>query len=209
MKRKVSFLPDLIYLFHSWNSLVRRRFNMKRSNVIGLFVAIISTFGLLTSGVAQKRDLSLPYRFLIPEGYVGWVRVDFDVATAPPLPIEEGYRIFKFTESGRLQTSSSDTVDSRRNQFFYYSERGTHLLEVGGPLNRRLVQEEFSGPGPGHLAPVPNRYRYIFIGPRGAFEKHRALNPQLRPKEEDGYPRVGAQTWLTEEELDKLLSKQP
>lgn len=182
---------------------------MKRSNVIGLFVVIISTFGLLTSGVAQNRDSSLPYRFLIPEGYVGWVRVDFDVASAPPLPIEEGYRIFKFTESGRLQTSSSDIVESRRNQFFYYSGRGTHLLKVGGPLNRRLVQEEFSGPGPGHLSPVPNRYRYIFIGPRDAFEKHRAQNPELRPKEEDGYPRVGAQTWLTEEELDKLLSKQP
>lgn len=182
---------------------------MRRSNVIGLFVIIIAIFGVLTAGFAQNRDLTLPYRFLIPEGYVGWVRVDFDVATAPPLPIEEGYYIFKFPESGRLQTSSSDIVESRRNQFFYYSDRGTHLLKAGGPLNRRLVQEEFSGPGPGHFSPVPNRYRYIFIGPRAAFEKHRALDAQLRSKEEDGYPRVGAQRWLTQEELEKLLSRQP
>src|SRR6266550_392674 len=98
MKRKVSFLLYPTYLFHSWNTLVRRRFNMRRSNVIRLFVVIIATFGVLTTGVAQNRDLSLPYRFLIPEGYVGWVRVDFDVATAPPLPLEEGYRILKFTE---------------------------------------------------------------------------------------------------------------
>jgi hypothetical protein len=153
----------------------------------------------------QNRDGTLPYRFLIPEGYVGWVRVDFDVASSPELPIEEGYYVFKFPKSGRLQTSSSDIVESRRNQFFYYSDKGKYLLKAGGPLDTRLVQEEFSGPGPGHLPPVPNRYRYIFIGPRTAFEKHRSLDTKLRPKEADGYPRVGAQTWLTQEDLEKML----
>jgi hypothetical protein len=152
---------------------------------------------------------STPYRFLIPEGYVGWVRVDFDVPTAPPLTIEKGYYIFKFPKSGRLQTSSSDSVESRRNQFFYYSETDKYLIKAGGPLNTRLVQEEFSGPGPGHPTPVPNRYRYIFIGPREVFEKHRALDTRLRPKETDGYPKVGAHTWLSQDELDKVVPKQP
>jgi hypothetical protein len=157
----------------------------------------------------QDRNRTLAYRFLIPEGYVGWIRVDFDVAGAPELPIEEDYYIFKFPTSGRLQTSSSDIVESRRNQFLYYSDKGKYLLKAGGPLNTRFVQEEFSGPGPGHLPPLPNRYRYIFIGPRAAFEKHRALNTQLRPKESDGYPKVGAHTWLSQEDLAKLIPRQP
>jgi hypothetical protein len=159
--------------------------------------------------VGQNRNGTLPYRFLIPEGYVGWVRVDFDVASAPALPIEDGYYVFKFPTSGRLQTSSSDIVDSRRNQFLYYSEKGNYLLRTGGPLSTRMVQEEFSGPGPGHLPPVPNRYRYIFIGPKEVFETNRALDTQRRPKESDGYPKVGAQTWLTQEDLEKIIPRQP
>jgi hypothetical protein len=157
----------------------------------------------------QKPDGTQPYRFLIPEGYVGWVRVDFDVVGASELPIEDGYYVFKFPKSGRLQTSSSDLIESRRNQFFYYSDKGRYLIKAGGPVDTRLVQEEFSGPGPGHLPPVPNRYRYIFIGPTTAFESQRAIDTKLRPKELDGYPRVGAQTWLTEEDLEKIIPKQP
>jgi hypothetical protein len=168
--------------------------------------AFKGTLPNLTFG--QNRNGTLPYRFLIPAGYVGWVRVDFDVPGAPELPVEEGYYIFVFPKSGRLQTSSSDIVESRRNQFFYLSEKGKYLLRTGGPLNTRLVQEEFSGPGPGHLPPVPNRYRYIFIGPRDAFEKYRALDTRLRPKELDGYPKVGAQTWLTQEDLEKMIPRQ-
>ena len=150
-------------------------------------------------GQGQTQVKTLPYRFLIPKGYIGWIRIDFDVAGAPEIPIEDGFYVFKVLESGRLQTSSSDLVESRRNQFFYYSGATRYRLRLGGPLDGRLVQEEFSGPGSGHLPPVPNHYRYIFIGPLQALEKYRAIDPKARPTEPDGYPKVGAQTWLTQD----------
>ena len=64
--------------------------------------------------------------------------MDFDVSGAPPLPIEDGFYIFKFSESGRLQTSSRDVVDLR-NEFFYYSTEGKYRLHDTGPLEQRLV----------------------------------------------------------------------
>src|SRR5205814_9601725 len=47
-----------------------------------------------------------PSRFLIPSGYVGWVRVDYRVATAPPLPREGKYLLVKVARDGSLQTST-------------------------------------------------------------------------------------------------------
>ena len=163
--------------------------------VIILQIASISIY-------AQTRPL--PYRFLIPEGYVGWIRVDFNVPDAPPLPVEDGFYIFKFPETGRLQTSSSDVVESRRNEFLYYSNDGKYRLHEGGPLDSRLVQQEMSGPGSGQPAPVPNHYRYFFIGPTDVFDRYQASDQRLGPHESDGYPKVGAQSWLTREDLIRM-----
>lgn len=170
--------------------------------IITLQMASISICG-------QTSRKTLPYRFLIPEGYVGLIRVDFDVAGAPPLPIEDGFYIFKFSESGRLQTSSSDVVESRRNEFLYYSPDGMYQLKVVGPIDTRMVHGQFSGPGSGHLPPVPNHYRYIFIGPTDVFERYQAGDKRWAPHERDGYPKVGAQSWLTREDLIRMNVRQP
>ncbi|HXT61572.1 MAG TPA: hypothetical protein VN696_00915 [Pyrinomonadaceae bacterium] len=162
------------------------------------FVALATTLS------AQEQAKPLPYRFLIPEGYVGWIRVDFDAEGAPALPIEEGFYVFKFPESGHLRTSSHDVVESRRNQFFYYSSEGKYRIHVGGPLEQRLVQEEFSGPGLGHRDPVPNHYRYFFIGPKDVFDDYQALDVKQQPREADGYPKVGARKWLTRDDLNRM-----
>lgn len=171
-----------------------------------LLIAPLVSFAL---GEAQTQEKTFPYRFLIPEGYVGWIRIDFDIQGAPEIPTEDGFYVFKISESGRLQTCSSDLVESTRNQFFYYSGTTKYRIKRGGPLDGRLVQEEFSGPGSGHLPPVPNHYRYIFIGPLQAFERYRATEPKSRPTESDGYPKVGAQTWLTQEDLRKMNAIRP
>ena len=163
--------------------------------VIILQIASISIY-------AQTRPL--PYRFLIPEGYVGWIRVDFNVPDAPQLPVEDGFYIFKFPETGRLQTSSGDVVESRRNEFLYYSAEGSYRLKVVGPIEKRMVHGEFSGPGQGHIAPVPNHYRYIFIGPTDVFDRYQASDQRLGPHESDGYPKVGAQSWLTRDDLIRM-----
>jgi hypothetical protein len=50
-------------------------------------------------------DKSLPIsKFLIPEGYTGWLRVEHDVECAPPVPVENGVRVYAFLETG-LQKS--------------------------------------------------------------------------------------------------------
>lgn len=46
----------------------------------------------LTSCHEEKRR---PSRYLIPDGYVGWVRIDYKIKEAPALPIEDGFYLKK------------------------------------------------------------------------------------------------------------------
>jgi len=73
-----------------------------------------------TSALCQKQKRR-PSRYLIPEGYVGWVRIDFNIVAAAPLPVEDGYLLFRFPASGRLQTSFDLEYGWALDQYYYYS----------------------------------------------------------------------------------------
>ena len=50
-----------------------------------------------------RRD---PNRYLVPDGYVGWVVIDYGVRGAAPVPLREGALELAIPATGRLQTSS-------------------------------------------------------------------------------------------------------
>jgi hypothetical protein len=71
-------------------------------------------------------DKSLPTsKFLIPEGYTGWLRVEHDVECAPPVLVENGVRVFRFAGTNVLETSSSVPEDVAERQYFYYAADGS------------------------------------------------------------------------------------
>ena len=181
-----------------------------RSSLIPALLFSLSVASSSSSG--QTRQPSL-YSFLIPEGYVGWIRVDFEVPGAPPLPVEGDFYILKFSDTGRLQTSSRDIQGgwTDRGQFLYYSTERPYLLRLktSGPPELRMVHGQFAGPGAGHKYPVPNPYQYYFIGPTDVFDRVDAMDPSTTPRESDGYPKVGRQSVLTREDLIRLKIRKP
>src|SRR5467141_1779545 len=71
-------------------------------------------------------DRSLPVsKFLIPQGYVGWLRVEYDVECFPPIPVEDGVRILRFAGANVLETASSMPEDAAERQYFYYAADGS------------------------------------------------------------------------------------
>ena len=71
-------------------------------------------------------DRSLPVsKFLIPEGYVGWLRVEYDVECFPPIPVEDGVRISRFAGANVLETSSPMPEDAAERQYFYCAADGS------------------------------------------------------------------------------------
>ncbi len=182
-------------------------FRFRYSFVLALLFSL-SVASFSTSARDQQPE---HYRFLMPEGYVGWIRVDFEIPDAPPLPIEGGFYVVRFSETGRFQTSSRDIPQGGwvdQAQFLYYSTETPYLLRLktAGPTELRMVHGQFMGPGEG---PVPKPYQYYFIGPKDVFDRVQASDPRTLPHESDGYPQTGAQSLLTREDLIRLKIRKP
>jgi hypothetical protein len=65
-----------------------------------------------------------PTHFLIPQGYVGWVKIDHG-QSGPPLEMSNGAYICRIPASGVLQTSSSLEDGWAKDEYFYYSADGS------------------------------------------------------------------------------------
>jgi hypothetical protein len=132
-----------------------------RSITIAFFsIVLIGSIAMLVVSVQkQKRRPSL---FLIPEGYVGWVRIEMANNTAPPLPIENGYYVVQLPESGLLKTSTPIESGWASDDYFYYSTRGRSVLRAtawggGGMIwAGRTGREESDGVG--------TYYQEFFVG---------------------------------------------
>jgi Family of unknown function (DUF6843)/Carboxypeptidase regulatory-like domain len=84
----------------------------------------------LQPGEVTRLDIALepshdpnlhPSKFLVPQGYVGWLLLDYGVKEAKPAPSENGYKVFKFPVSGALSTSSPGPERGADDEYFYYS----------------------------------------------------------------------------------------
>lgn len=64
-------------------------------------------------------------RYLIPDGYVGWAKVDFDVKDAPPAPLDSNMAVLKVASNGALKTSSPMSEIGAAKEYLFYSPDGT------------------------------------------------------------------------------------
>ena len=88
-------------------------------------VPVLCVTFLVTISCGSK---SQPEKWIIPENYTGWLRVDYAVAGAPPLPMEGTSHVVRMPKSGRLRSSSpyNPSVD---NEYFVLTEHGLQRLE--------------------------------------------------------------------------------
>jgi hypothetical protein len=97
----------------------------------------LSTFALAVgliawSTIGGRNPTRGSLRFLIPEGYWGWVRVEFEVPNEPLLPQERGQTVLKIPPSGVLKTSSPEQYGWAKDSYSYYSGAGERPLPDSG-----------------------------------------------------------------------------
>jgi len=117
--------------------------------------------------IDARNSIRRSSRFLIPEGYVGWVRVEFQVNGAPPLPVDGGEYLFKFPPSGLLRTSSSEQYGWARDHYFYYSEKGARILPDTLPGGGGLIWGKINGEKSGSQG--KRKYEEFFVGTERQF----------------------------------------
>ena len=89
----------------------------------GLWWLSLGMGTVISGGVAPL--VRHPFKFLIPENYVGWVEVKYGVATAPELQMDHGTRLARISSNGTLVTSSTIEQGWAKDRYFYYSEDGS------------------------------------------------------------------------------------
>lgn len=62
--------------------------------------------------------------FYLPQEYSGWVMIEYNVADAPPLPVEDGAQQIRIPVDGLLKTSTPLEIGWRKDQFFWVDHQG-------------------------------------------------------------------------------------
>ena len=115
-------------------------------------------------------------RYLIPDGYVGWLRIDYGVndAHSPgygveralPLPVRDGVVVAEFPASGHLVTSSEMVSGSAADQYFYTAKgRLTPLSQAKGSA---MIWNKFNG----RLAGAASQTEIFFVGGEAEYMKY-------------------------------------
>lgn len=105
-----------------------------------------------------------PSRFLIPAGFVGWTRIEYRVASAPPLPREGKYLLVHLDKNGSLQTSSDLPEGWAHDQFFYYSGTTRQPLSNAGWCKGGMIWGEVVASDE-----KSNRIQKFFVGNEDQF----------------------------------------
>ncbi len=139
-----------------------------RLGVAGLTAIGLIAFGVWI-GVSMRQASRPPSRYLIPDGYVGWVRVEYDVSGAPPLPVEDGRFLLKFPAKPFLQTSSPERFGWAKDEFFYYRDSTQRPLAQtgrggGGDIWGRINGEAMTTTG-------KRQYEEFFVGTERQFQQ--------------------------------------
>ena len=133
----------------------------------------------LTSCHQERRR---PNRYLIPDGYVGWVRIDYKVKEAIALPIEDGFYLIKFPSDGHLLTSTPSEYGWAADEYYYFSDADRKPLNATGWGGGGMIWGGFSGSVQG----ADETYEAVFVGTE---EQFKSLG--VNSKDENGRPRVG------------------
>lgn len=105
-----------------------------------------------------------PARYVIPAGYVGWVRIEYWAAGSGPLAREGKYLLVRVAADGTARTSSELQEGWGRDEFFYESGNGRQRLSNAGWCKGGMIWGEITG-----LDAKAGRYQKFFVGNEDQF----------------------------------------
>ena len=107
---------------------------MSRKAAIILTATLVAIIAVIAVGaVLLVRSSRTPAVHLVPDGYTGWVEATYGVAGAPPLPVEDGARVFRYDERGKLETSSELEEGWGVDSHYYVAGENRKLLRQRPP----------------------------------------------------------------------------
>ena len=167
---------------------------MKSSEITALIAFGILALAILGCESGHRR----PAKVYIPEGYIGWLRIEYGVPGAPKLKADYfgPWEYQRFPPSGLLQTSSELGDGAASEDSFYYSDDGNtkpipRNMEHGGIISWCVRKPDGSR--------LERAFITYFIGPEEEYEKRKYELEQYKEgeckyvmKSLDDLPKVGS-----------------
>lgn len=109
---------------------------LKRYKVLLQIFPVLS-FSFIQGGCGDTR---IANRYLIPDGYVGWVCVEYRVRHEKPLVKVNGYNIIQIPTNGFAKTSSIPESGSAVDEFYYVKDSVYQRLDSwSGPTGSTKI----------------------------------------------------------------------
>ena len=140
----------------------------KRSAQIVVGILVLAPLIALSVwlGFGARHESLRSSRFLIPQGYTGWVRIEFEVPGAPPLPIDHGEYTIKIPAGGVLRTSSPEQYGWARDRYYYDS--GQNLSSIPDSGDSAMIWGKLNGEAAGVSG--KQKYEEFFVGTAQQFK---------------------------------------
>jgi len=114
---------------------------------------------------AGRREL-----WIIPEGYAGWLRLDYGIQEAPPLPLDHGKYVVRMSRSGRMQTSTVNISAIDTNGYYSGDAVGLKPLVFKWPAPNGYAIQNVYGNGVLKANRKPEiHFECVFAGTRDQF----------------------------------------
>jgi hypothetical protein len=156
---------------------------MKRISLLSF--ALVVTVCAVAFSCASQAEKRRPSRYLIPEGYVGWVKINFRIKGAPTLPVQDNHYLFKFPPSGLLETSSDMEYGVATDDYFYYCGDTRRRLESTGWDGGGMTWAGYNGWSGNNFSERTDVHEGFFVGTE---EQLKTLGAE---KEDTSQPKVG------------------
>jgi hypothetical protein len=120
------------------------------------------------------------YVFL-PDGFVGWVRIDYSARDSPPLTEIDGHFVVEVAGEARIRTSNPMLTGIANDRYFYRNGSMTQPLAIASPDSspegmvrglHYVVSEKTDHRDEEH-------FRTFFVGDLPAFNKARNAEPSV------------------------------
>ena len=86
----------------------------------------------LPTPFASQLPPQLPLQLEIPDGYRGYVVLQYALASCAVLPRRDGHTVIRFADDGRACTSETKVETTLKDTAFYISPSGEHTVELLG-----------------------------------------------------------------------------
>ncbi len=116
---------------------------------------------VIAAGCGRPDETSQPSIFLIPEGYKGWVMVEYDKDNGNPSKTEGDYTVFKVNEHGVGKTKTLLSGGGwAKNKYFYVNKNGQRKQLKQGKMIHGMTQGNKN-----------HTVTYFFVGTAKEFDK--------------------------------------